>query len=361
MTTYTPAELGITDADVLKLEGIRFYDVREEPFRVYGLYDYKNEPEFRRMPKDVAEAVSPAVANLSRMTAGGRVRFSTSSPYVAIFAENQGVWSYCAAMSDTGTGGFDLYAKRSGRDSWCASYRVPACWKGGTLSLVRWLHGDKNARGEFDVTLNMPVYAGVKRLLIGLAPNASLSRREDYRVEKPVLFLGSSITQGGHVSRPGMAYEALISRRLDCNFVNLGFAGACRGEDAMIEYIAAQDCSVFVLDYDHNAPNEAHLAATHEKLYLAFRASHPDVPVVMVTKPDAWLWHAANQARRDVIYRTYDNARRRGEKVVFVDGQSLFAGELREECTTDGCHPNDLGMSRMADVIGKAVDFALSM
>ena len=264
-------------------------------------------------------------------------------------------------MSITGTAGLDLYAKRSGRDSWCASYRLLEDYTGGSMALVRWLHGDKNERGEYEVTVNMPVYAGVSRLLIGLAPDATLTRRGDYRVENPVLFLGSSITQGGHVSRPGMAYEALISRRLDCNFVNLGFAGACKAEDAMIEYIAAQECSVFVLDYDHNAPNAAHLAATHEKLYLAFRATNPTTPVVIVSKPDAWLWSADAQVRRDIIYRTYNNARARGEKVVFVDGHSLFGGELREECTTDGCHPNDLGMSRMADVIGKAVDFALSM
>ena len=51
----------------------------------------------------------------------------------------------------------------------------------------------------------------------------------------------------------------------------------------------------------------------------------------------------------------------RGEKVLFVDGYSLFHGDLREECTVDGCHPNDLGMARMADMIGKAVEFALTM
>ena len=51
----------------------------------------------------------------------------------------------------------------------------------------------------------------------------------------------------------------------------------------------------------------------------------------------------------------------RGEKVLFIDGSSLFEVELRYECTVDGCHPNDLGMARMADVIGKAVEFALTM
>ena len=129
----------------------------------------------------------------------------------------------------------------------------------------------------------------------------------------------------------------------------------------MIDYLAKQDCSVFVLDYDHNAPNADHLRNTHEKLYLAFRETHPDTPVIFVTKPDFWPHGSGNAARRDVIYTTYNNARQRGEKVIFIDGYSLFAGEMREDCTVDGCHPNDLGMTRMADVIGKAVEFALTM
>ena len=124
--------------------------------------------------------------------------------------------------------------------------------------------------------------------------------------------------------------------------------------------MASLDFSVFVSDYDHNAPNVEHLKNTHEKLYKKIRAAHPDTPVVFVGKPDCDPVNNDIANRRDVIYTTYHNAKMRGEKVIFVDGYSLFAGELREECTVDGCHPNDLGMSRMADVIGKAVEYALN-
>ena len=34
---------------------------------------------------------------------------------------------------------------------------------------------------------------------------------------------------------------------------------------------------------------------------------------------------------------------------------------MREECTVDNCHPNDLGMTGMADAIGKAVEYALTL
>ena len=43
----------------LGLEDVVFIDVRRDPFSVYGLYDYKNQPVFRRLPEDVAKATNP--------------------------------------------------------------------------------------------------------------------------------------------------------------------------------------------------------------------------------------------------------------------------------------------------------------
>ncbi|NLG38187.1 MAG: hypothetical protein GX549_09205, partial [Clostridiales bacterium] len=51
---------------------IVFCDVRQSPFGVYGLYDYRSEPVFKRMPGDVAEATNEGVKNLHLHTAGGR-------------------------------------------------------------------------------------------------------------------------------------------------------------------------------------------------------------------------------------------------------------------------------------------------
>ena len=70
----------------LELEDVRFREVREKPFDIYGLYDSHSEGVFRRLPEDVAKATSSAVAGLAKNTAGGRVRFCTDSEYVAIHA-----------------------------------------------------------------------------------------------------------------------------------------------------------------------------------------------------------------------------------------------------------------------------------
>ena len=65
---------------------ILFYNIKKDPFKVYGLYDYKKQEVFRRLPQAVAEATNPGVASLALNTAGGRLRFSTDSPYVVIKA-----------------------------------------------------------------------------------------------------------------------------------------------------------------------------------------------------------------------------------------------------------------------------------
>ena len=118
---------------------------------------------------------------------------------------------------------------------------------------------------------------------------------------------------------------------------------------------------MFVLDYDYNAPTPEYLRNTHEKLYLAFRKKHPNTPVIIVSRPVFKHLDADAEERRKIVFDTYKNADDRREKVVYVDGYGICCGYDRDDCTVDGVHPNDLGMMRMADAIGQAVDYALSI
>ena len=57
-------------------------------------------------------------------------------------------------------------------------------------------------------------------------------------------------------------------------------------------------------------------------------------------------------ARRDVIIDTYRFARQKGDKwVYYIDGDAMIRGPHDDSCTVDGVHPNDLGMTRMADAV----------
>ena len=200
---------------------------------------------------------------------------------------------------------------------------------------------------ETDYVLNFPLYNEVCKLYIGIRRGSQLlPPKEAYSNDRPVIFYGSSITQGGCASRAGTCYQNHLSRALNMDYVNLGFSGNGRGEDAMIDYLASLEMSAFISDYDHNAPTPEHLAATHEKLYLAVRRAHPDIPYVMITRPN-FLNREGDVGSRLVVMNTYRNAIAAGDRnVYYLDGASLFAGDEWDACTVDGVHPNDLGFYR---------------
>ena len=341
-------------------EDTAFHDARQRPFVGYGLYDYRNAWPFRRMPQDAADRVSPGVGALCRHTAGGRVRFQTDSGHLVLRAQLADC-AWMGHMAFVGSCGFSVYVESGG---------VPVFYKSVIPSVVHEEVTRDRLEGliEFpdrrmrDITVYFPLYGGVEDLWFGLQKDARLEEGRRYRYEVPVLYYGSSITQGGCASRPGNSYEGFISRWLDCDYVNLGFSGSGKAETAMGEYLAGLEASVFVMDYDHNAPDADYLEQTHERLYRLYREKNPAVPVIMVSRPD-FMNDPESPRRREVIRRTFSNARERGDRnVYFIDGESLFwsADGTGTDCTVDGSHPNDLGFFRMAEKIGAVVERCLT-
>ncbi|MBQ8400537.1 MAG: hypothetical protein IJX14_01270 [Clostridia bacterium] len=302
----------------------------------------------------MAKASNPGVEELMWHTAGGRIRFATNSPYIAIKAVMPETEIF-STMAKAGQSGFDLFASRFGRTTYVSTFMPPPGITSGYESCAD-VSGDM-----VTYTIHMPLYDGVNELYIGLSKNAEIAPADPYFYPVPVLYYGSSITQGGCASIPGGAYQAIISRKYDADFINLGFSGSGKAEKAMVEYLASLDASVFVCDYDHNAPDETYLEATHWPLYETYRAARPDTPIVFITRPDFFSNWANTPKRWAVIHETYRKARAAGDNnVYFIDGRKLFEGDCWDICTVDGCHPNDLGFYRMAqgigDVVGKLLE-----
>lgn len=324
-------------------DGMAFYDVDGEPFKVYGLL--RHEDYYCRMPAAVAAATSEGVAELNGNTAGGRVRFVTDSTEIAIRAEMHQICrvSHCTL---TGTAGFDMYVDGGNGDYYAHTFVPP-------YGMTDGYSGSRNMGTSRPrvITINFPLYSGVKRLLVGVKEGAMLAPAPAYRVEKPVVYYGSSITQGGCASRPGTCYEAIISRLLGCNYINLGFSGNARGEAAVAEHIAGLDMSAFVLDYDHNAPSVEHLAESHPRMFRTVREKHPDLPILMMSAPMASLsgnW----PARLAVIRRTFEEAKAAGDKNVYLlAGAEMISARNAETWSVDGIHPNDNGFTDMAHAV----------
>ncbi|MBQ7921692.1 MAG: SGNH/GDSL hydrolase family protein [Clostridia bacterium] len=321
---------------------------KEAPFSIHGLWNPTADARcYTRMPEDTANTVNPGVACLNYHTAGGRIRFKTNSPYIALKAVMPATGTM-PHIAKTGQSGFDLYRRADGKTKYYNTFKPQGGVTSGFESVV------PTEEGLYTYTINMPLYDGVNEVYIGLAKDAELLPADPYTYEKPVLYYGSSITQGGCASRPGTSYEALISQKYDTDYINLGFSGSASGEQSICEYLATLDVSIFVCDYDHNAPDPAHLEATHEPFYRTYRAKRPDTPIIFVSRTDPYFPDL--EKNKEIIRNTYEKALAEGDKnVYFLDGSTFFDCEFGDNCTVDRVHPTDFGFMRMAVCIGEMV------
>lgn len=342
----------------------RFYNIPCEPFDLYGVFYEKETERFVRMPSEIAENVSEGVSYLNTNTAGGRIRFSTDSEIISLSV----TYDHLCEMSHmpvSGSSGFTLLRETDSGFVHVTTFMPQHNGNdknGYGRSVFIWgektcvIYDEKHDKPMQNYILFFPLYNDVKSLKIGLNKTAHVSHGKKYKDVKPILYYGSSITQGGCASRPDNSYQAIISKRNNIDFINLGFSGNGKAEPDICEYLANIKCSAFVCDYDHNAPNAEYLEKTHYSLYKAFREKQPETPIIFVSRPD--FEHDFSVPKRyKIIKATYRKAKTDGDKNVYlIDGRTFFAGFWRDACTVDGCHPNDLGFSKMAAKIGKLLD-----
>lgn len=337
-------------AAAVEKDGKRRFDLPCAPFKLYGGM-YEEGAGFVRMPLGVAASVSEGVHFLAGNGAGLRLNFRTNSKTLRLYVR-ESFFCRMRHMALTGSTGFILCSREGAEKK--SVFRGVLC--------PEWNFGDEfevavNLDGELrDYVLHFPLYSSVASLAIELDGDAYLGEGAGYKNVPPVLYYGSSITQGGCASRADTSYEDLICERTGADYINLGFSGNGKAEDNMVDYLRGIDCSVFVCDYDYNASTPEYLAKTHERLYKRYREVKKDTPIVFVTRPEARRDCADARQRADIIYATYENALKNGDKnVYFVDGREFFPVDLRERCQVDGCHPTDLGFYYMAEKIGGVV------
>ena len=146
----------------------------------------------------------------------------------------------------------------------------------------------------------------------------------------------------------------MISRELDCDYINLGFWGNAMGEEEMARYIASLNMSAFVYDYDYNSPSVEHLQATHEKMFQIIRKANPTLPIIILSAPKYYLT-TTDEQRVAVIEKTYKNALANGDKFVkFIPGKMMLES-IKDTALADNIHPGDSGFINMASFVGNAL------
>jgi lysophospholipase L1-like esterase len=181
------------------------------------------------------------------------------------------------------------------------------------------------------------------------------------------LCYGDSIAEGWAASNPGRAWPAVAGRRYGLDVVNLGYAGAARGEMVSAEEIAGLPAVVISLSYGTNCWTRIQHSAEQVGAGLdAFvdlvRTGHPDTPIVVaspVIRPDAEDRQNGLGATladlRSVIEARTERRCALDPRIHLVRGGTLLTADQ----LADGVHPGDEGHRILAEAIGSAVRASL--
>ncbi|MBO2516515.1 MAG: hypothetical protein CW338_04445 [Clostridiales bacterium] len=325
------------------------YSFKEAPFHVFGAPRFYKYGTMDRFPRDLAERMFPGVVgwHLDVRSPGARLAFRTDADEIRFDIEYESI-SVDTGMSLYSAQSGDVFIGRGGEARYLGQIVPPDLYSTpraeGTFRQI-------NPEGKMqEIIVFLPRNEKITGMTVSLPDDARVLPPEPYTWPVPVLYYGSSITEGAHAGKPSNAYNALLSRWLDCDFINFGVSGSARGELFVADYLNTFEKSVFVMDYDYNAPDEEHLRRTHRPFFERIREHDPGLPVIIISGPR--VDRNADAGRRAIIRETYDRAVAAGDRHVwFIDGGDFFGEEDRAACTADCIHPNDLGMYRMARAI----------
>ncbi|MEQ9438824.1 MAG: SGNH/GDSL hydrolase family protein [Cyclobacteriaceae bacterium] len=308
--------------------------------------DSLKESPYDRLPLSYKEKVREPVWNLSKSSAGISVRFLSNSSSIHV------KWTVLHDhemnhMAETGIKGIDLYWKNDGHWQYVNTGRPTG--KENEALLI------ENMTKEMrEYKMFLPLYDGVTKLEVGI-DSTSVIKKPVANQEKPIVFYGTSITQGGCASRPGMVHTNIISRKLDADCINFGFSGNGKMETPIVELISDIDARFYVIECLPNMSLEEVQERTIP-LVEVIREKHPATPIIFVenllyekTSLDKDIESLVN-SKNAALENAYNTMLDDGiENLLYINNHNALGTD--HEGTVDGVHFTDLGFLRYADYL----------
>ena len=325
---------------------MRWINLPDPRLEIRGLpWFAENAPELWRLPKTAQAQVPKAVWSRAMVPDGGRIRLSCNSTRVAIRVQG--------ARDQQKRPFFDAFVngQYAGSVSAIGTQR---------LDLVFFENKERIRR---DITIYLPNNQQVQVFAVGLDPDADLQPPPPFARKRPLVCYGSSVLQGTGAAHPSSTYPAALARRLNLDFVNLGFGGAGKAEPEVVALVNQLDACGYLFDLgkSYGAPTPER----YSRMLDAIHARHPGVPVFCVTpiystkEPNEPAYHKRSEDLRDLMRQAANDHRKAGDKLMFVvEGLELF-GEADRDAFSDALHPNDEGNQRMAERLAPVVKKAV--
>ncbi|MBO4691490.1 MAG: SGNH/GDSL hydrolase family protein [Bacteroidales bacterium] len=323
---------------------------------------------YYRIPNRLKDVVRKELWQLGCDGAGIAIRFSTDATCIGArwtLTYNFGM----SHMAYTGIKGMDLYVLNNPKKKeWKFAGTAFPNGKNSANIFVKKMYG-----GKKEYMIYLPLYDGVDKMEIGIDSSATIFPPQGELLPGnnglPILFYGTSITQGGCVSRPGMAYPAIIERKLGKETINLGFSGNGRMDGNMADWIKTIPVSAYVLDC---LPNCTYNTTRDSSDYFigTIAAANPNVPVYLVNNfeyPQQFILPGNNDdmvKENKLIRDIYKRLKTKGAEYTDpVTGERVKTGPLKNlhfidvskkrgignEDTVDGNHMTDLGTTNFSN------------
>lgn len=368
------------DAAGQKASELEYYDVRELGLPVIGKgfadcirqNDTVSDGYYTRLPASVQNSIRKAVWDLGQNSSGIAVRFRSNSKCIGAKWKLLNNFSM-AHMAATGIRGLDLYAL--GEDNeWHFAGTAQPNGKESRNVFIRKMDGRMR-----EYLMYLPLYDGVISLEIGIDSTASLLMPENpdllpLSAENPaegaILIYGTSVTQGGCATRPGMSFTSILERWLHRQTINLGFSGNGRMDKIMADEIAKVPASVYVIDCLANCDYDIVRDST-EYFIKTIAEANPQTPILMLSNycyPYHWLdaQFREDAAKENALWKEFcDKLRKEGYKnIKYIDlysecNMKKSAIGPDHEGTVDGVHMTDLGFLRYAETLLPYLEKAL--
>ncbi len=321
---------------------------------LFGKCVEKTSARYERLPDELRDVIREPLWDLGRNSAGLYIRFRSNSTQIRARWRSTSPRQYMPHMADAGDSGLDLYILTE-KDGW--RFAGSGFEWGGRDKEVKNKTIVANMRPRMrEFMLYLSLYNGITSLEIGIDEGSVIEAPavDSPMHDRPIVMYGTSILQGGCASRPGMAFTAILGRRLDREVINLGFSGNAILDYEIAEYITkVPDPGLIVLD---NVPNSTAEMTNErgERFFRIIRDAFPDVPVILVEDPTFPHTRFDLKMQEDVSSRNsaqrslYKKLKKAGEKkLYYVSTDGLIGND--GEATVDGVHFTDLGMMRYVD------------
>lgn len=326
-------------ANDTNIQWITFPDAR---LQIFGLPWFKeNTPDLFRLPKS-AKANIPAGA-WARAVApdGGRFCFSSDTKDLTLRVETNG----------KGSGFFDAFIdnKQVGSGKPNAD---------GTVELFHDLKGSRK-----NITIYLPHKNQVRVGAIGIDAGAKVKpAKQKFANPLPMVSYGSSVLQGSGAAHPSQSYPAVVARKLNLDFVNLGFGGSGKAEPQVVSLVNQIDACCYLFDLGKSYGNQG--IEPFAAMLKTIRSGHPTTPIIVVTpiystKETDPAYKTKSETLRTWMRDAANQMRAAGDKNIYVvEGLYLF-GEKDKSLFHDPLHPNDQGCELMASRLLPTVKSAI--